>query len=234
MASSRLSIVVVEDHDDLREQLVELLAQHGHMVKGLSCAEAIDDECGGEPIDLLIVDLNLPGEDGLSLAQRFRVAQPEAGIFMTTARNQLADRVAGYERGADIYFSKPVAPVELLAAVDALARRLESALFNTPVASVILTLDTGDLILRGPLGDISVTNDESLILAALARAASHRLETWQLLQLLERANKDITKANLEIRLVRLRKKLAQAGAAGVTLRSLRNQGYQLCLPIRVH
>lgn len=233
MALSRLSIVVVEDHDDLREQLVELLAQHGHVANGLSCAEAVDEACGGSPVDLLIVDLNLPGESGLSLARRFRAAQPEAGIFMTTARNQLADRVAGYESGADIYFSKPVAPMELLAAVESLARRLEAALLHGQPAGAALTLDVAGMVLRGALGEVAVTNDEALVLAALARAASHRLETWQLLELLDRSTREITKANLEIRLVRLRKKLAQAGADGVTLRALRNQGYQLCVPLRV-
>jgi len=233
MTRIRLSIVVVEDHDDLRAQLVELLAQHGHTVHGLSCAEAIDEQCGGCPVDLLIVDLNLPGEDGLSLARRFRAAQPGAGIFVTTARDQLADRVAGYEGGADIYFSKPVAPAELLAAVQALARRVESTLLGAPAAPASLKLETARLVLHGPVGNIAVTNDEALILAALARAASRRLESWQLLELLEKTTRDVSKANLEIRLVRLRKKLAQAGATGPTIRALRNQGYQLCVPLQV-
>ena len=75
-----MNIVVVEDNDDLRETVVELLQAQGHRVQGLRCAEDLGDEGGRTTIDLLLVDLNLPGEDGLSLAMRMRRAQPSLRI----------------------------------------------------------------------------------------------------------------------------------------------------------
>lgn len=104
--STCLNILVIEDHDDLRELTVEVLNQQGHHAVGFPGAEELNDVFSG--FDLLIVDLNLPGEDGLSLARRFRLALPDAGIVMVTAREQAADKVRGYESGADIYLTKPV------------------------------------------------------------------------------------------------------------------------------
>lgn len=236
-AASSLSILVVEDHDDLREGVVELLEQQGHQVTGLDCAEALDDERAGRPLDLAIVDLNLPGEGGLSLVRRLRGAQPRACIIITTARTQLADRISGYESGADIYLAKPVDPAELLAAVQALSRRIQ---VSRPAAwpaeaggPAMLTLDTGRLRVQGPAGEVSLSHTEVALLTALSRAASRRLQTWQLLDLLREATEAHSKAHLEIRFVRLRKKLTQAGAAGSPLRALRGQGYQLCIDLQV-
>ena len=76
-----LCIVVAEDHDALREITVEVLRRQGHRAVGITCAEEMDDAVGSMPIDLLIADFHLPGEDGMSLIRRFRAAQPLAGII---------------------------------------------------------------------------------------------------------------------------------------------------------
>jgi DNA-binding response OmpR family regulator len=117
-----LNVVVVEDHDVLREVTLDALRVQGYHVQGVDCAEALGD-LPFQP-DLYIVDLNLPGEDGISLSRRLRAAQPEVGIIMTTARNSIAAKVEGYASGADIYLTKPCSLEELLAAVRSLARRL--------------------------------------------------------------------------------------------------------------
>lgn len=77
--ATALNIIVVEDHDTLREVTVALLAEQGHKVIGLACAEALDDEAGGRVADIYLLDLNLPGENGISLARRIRHAQPNVG-----------------------------------------------------------------------------------------------------------------------------------------------------------
>ena len=76
-----LGIVVAEDHDALRELTLDVLRGAGHRAVGIACAEEMDEAIGGMPVDLLIADLHLPGEDGLSLVRRFRAAQPLAGII---------------------------------------------------------------------------------------------------------------------------------------------------------
>jgi DNA-binding response OmpR family regulator len=222
-----LNIMVVEDHDALREVTIEALSQRGHNVRGVDCAEALPDEPGLFPIDLLVIDLNLPGEDGLSLAARIRAAQPDIGIIMVTARNQVRDRMVGYDSGADIYLTKPTSADELIAAVRALTRRIR------PVdqSASALTLNLDATVLQGPQGRSSLSSHESAILAAFVRAKDHVLETWQLIALTE---KDVTEANkkaLEVQIVRLRKKLQQAGAPEPTIKAIRGQGYRLCVKV---
>lgn len=119
-----LNIVLVEDHDLLRTVTASVLTEAGHKVLALSCAEEVDEAISGMSPDLYILDLNLPGEDGISLARRIRRSHPRVGIIMTTVRAEVADRLDGYESGADIYLPKPTDPTELLAAAVALARRL--------------------------------------------------------------------------------------------------------------
>ena len=124
--ATHLNIVVVEDNHDLREAIVEVLTAQGHRVLGLSCAEELGDEGAQAVIDLLVVDLNLPGEDGVSLTRRLRATQPGLYILMMTARDTVRDKVSGYEAGADMYLTKPVSIEELTAAVTSVDRRLNA------------------------------------------------------------------------------------------------------------
>ena len=110
---AKLNIVVVEDNDDLRELTCQVLSQDGHHVTGLACAEELEDLAGGEPADIFLIDLNLPGEDGYSLTRRFRTAQPKAGIIMVTARGQEVDVINAERHGADGYVVKPFGLKEL-------------------------------------------------------------------------------------------------------------------------
>ncbi|MGI9211733.1 MAG: response regulator transcription factor [Methylococcaceae bacterium] len=121
---SGLNIIVVEDHDDLREITIEALCVLNHRVKGVASAEMLDEVLEKNDTDILVLDLNLPGEDGISLSRRIRAAQPTIGIIMVTVREQIRDRIEGYGSGADLYLTKPTSIEELQAAIKALARRL--------------------------------------------------------------------------------------------------------------
>ena len=112
-----LKIVVIEDYDDYREAICEALRRDGHEVVGVAMAEDVDDEPFGHVSDLYIVDLNLPGEDGISLARRIRHSQPDVGIVIVSARNSVEDRIGGYRSGANIYLTKPFSLDELRAVV---------------------------------------------------------------------------------------------------------------------
>lgn len=226
-----LNIIVVEDHDTLREVTVALLAEQGHQVTGLDCAEALDDEAGGRVADIYLLDLNLPGEDGISLASRIRQAQPHVGIIMVTARNLSQDIVSGYASGADIYLTKPVGHDELLAAVQALARRVKPG--QTPASESSLMLEVQRLRLSGPRASLHVTDVEAILLSALARAAGQRLAYWQLFEALGQQATEANKASLEVRIVRLRKKITQATGDSAALKAVRGHGYQLCTPLQL-
>lgn len=223
-----LNIVVVEDHDALREVTVEALCNMRHNAVGVDCAEALADEIGTFPIDLLVVDLNLPGEDGISLARRFRAVQPDVGIIMMTARNQVSEKLSGYESGADLYLTKPTSVEELGAAVQALARRMK----RHEQAQSAFVLNLTGLFLQGPVGGVSLSAHEAAMLSALTRAPGHRLESWQLIELSGK-EEDVSKRTLEVQIVRLRKKLMQAGAGDQPIKAVRGQGYQLCIKMIV-
>jgi DNA-binding response OmpR family regulator len=218
-----LNIVVVEDHDSFRESIVETLSAQGHLVVGVDCAEALP-ELDNIHMDLMIIDLNLPGEDGVSLARRMRVAQPGIGIVMLTARMRLIDKVTGYENGADIYLTKPISLDELSAAIQSLARRIKSAY----IVSSTLSLDTLHLRLIGPLSAINLTKQESMLLSAFVLAQDRKLETWQLIQVLGKSEEDYHKSALELIIVRLRKKMIEAGSSPKPIQAIREFGYQLC------
>ena len=230
-----LNIAIVEDHDALREIMVEVLRREGHHVQGLDCAEALDDSLIRSRIDLLISDLNLPGADGYSLTRRFRAAHPLAGIIMVTARNALDDKVNGYQVGTDIYLTKPVSPDELVAAVNSVARRLQAqSTQGQPQTATSLQFDSRRSILSGPLGTCTLVAAESTVLTALARAPDQRLEVWQLLELLNLDLDTYTKSTFEVRLARLRKKLVQVGAEKASLRVIERGVYRLAVSLRVY
>lgn len=222
-----MNILVVEDHDDLRDATVFALSAKGHVVRGVACAEEIDDELGVFRPDLLVLDLNLPGEDGLSVARRMRAADPAIGIIMVTARDTPKDVMQGYGSGADIFVAKPTSPDELDAAIRALARRL------APAKPAAVALNTQLLQLKGSRGAVDVSSLESNMLVCLARARDARLETWQLLELSGRNVDDQEKRALAVQIVRLRKKLVEVGAPEPTLKAIRGTGYQLCVAIEI-
>lgn len=228
---AKLNIVVIEDNDDLRELTCQVLAQDGHHVTGLSCAEEIEDVAGGESADIFLIDLNLPGEDGISLSQRIRKAQPLVGIIIISARTELTDKLSGYDSGADWYITKPVVFAELTAAIRSFARRRHAIRQERAGDAPALVLDKLDI--KGPQGEAKLTATEGVLLTAFARAPSGKLETWQIAEMLGVDADETMKASISVRIARLRKKLVDVGAQGIVIESIRNVGYQLLEHIEI-
>ena len=224
-----LHILVVEDNDGLREATVDFLRAQGHQVTGVVCAEEVDDTPTRDVPDLYLIDVNLPGEDGFSLAERLRKSHPTAGIVLMTARGQLSDRLEGYSSGADNYLIKPVEQLELLACIQNLARRIKPQALGLD----LLELNSLSLCLKGPRGSEGVTLGESLLLAGFIRAAGQKLERWQAMQLIDPTEKGLSSANLEMRITTLRRKLSACGAPEDAIRTLRGFGYALSCAIRL-
>lgn len=224
-----LHILVVEDNDGLREATVDFLSAQGHHVTGVVCAEEVDDTPTRDVPDLYLIDVNLPGEDGFSLATRIRQSHPAAGIVLMTARGQVSDRLEGYSSGADNYLIKPVEQMELLACIQNLARRLKPQL----PATGTLELNSVTLCLKGPQGKSVLSYGESMLLAGFIRAAGQKLERWQAMQLVDPNEKGLSAANLEMRITHLRRKLTLCGAPEDAIRTLRGFGYALSCSIRL-
>ena len=225
-----LKLLVVEDHLALLDTLTETLTASGHEVVGIDCAEALDEVPAHFVADIAVLDLNLPGENGLQLAQRLRRIQPGIGIIMLTARNALQDKLAGYGHGADLYLTKPTPPQELCAAVLALGQRVRPSAAAEPAA---FTLDTAAGLLHTPQGALLLRGPESALLHALALAADHTLEVFQMLEKIDKPVDAQGKTQLEVLLSRLRAKLVAHGAPAAPIRAVRGKGYRLCLPLHI-
>lgn len=228
--SNSLKIAVVEDHTDLRDLYVTFLCQKSHDAAGFSCADELDDHLLAEgSVDLLVLDLNLPGENGYSIARRMRDAHPDLHILMLTARSAVEDRVKGYASGADIYLVKPVTPAELAAAVGSVARRVYAAYAK----QVFLRLDMNELILRSEQAESSIGKADALLLKGLAEAPNRSLPYWRMMELLDLKMDEKGKAALEVRVFRLKKKMLEAGGAEPSIKSRWKEGYQLCQVLEV-
>jgi DNA-binding response OmpR family regulator len=228
---TQLNIFVIEDNDDLRELTCQVLSQEGHRATGLSCAEELEDVAGGEPADIFLIDINLPGENGISLSKRIRKAQPFAGIVIISARTDLDDKVIGYDSGADLYITKPIVFAELTAAIRSFARRQNSAKQEKFSKKDSLVLNK--LEVTGSAGVIKLTATEAMLLTAFARAPAGKLETWQIAEMLEVQVDETMKASIAMRIARLRKKLSDIGANGIVIESIRNVGYQILVHIEL-
>src|SRR3990167_1586960 len=221
-----LNILVVEDHDLLRQTLVGMLRDHGHNAEGVFCAE--DVEKAQTPPDIYIVDLNLPGEDGISLTRRLRQSRPQAGIVIVSAGADLVDRMMGYKTGADVYLTKPFETEELLAVIESISLRMQM-LVETHCA---LSLDVGRLMLSGPLSEILLTQSEVSLLVGFVQAPDQVLEHGPVAAHLKLDDDPASRASLNVRLSQLRKKLLLAGAEEPSIRSIRGHGYKLCLKLQ--
>jgi len=230
--ASPLNIVLVEDHDDLRMVTCAFLKEQGHQVLGLSCAEELIESPIPSCVDVYVLDINLPGEDGLSLARRLRNVQPNAGIIMTTARDEVKDKVIGYDSGADIYLAKPVDPAELLSTIAALGRRLQGVRnVDAPPEVFAMALDVQRRLLSTSKDETRLTHSEVTLLSAMLRSPGKITHYWQLMELLELGQNEQSKSNLEVRIVRLREKIMALGEPRSCIRSIRGSGYELCVSI---
>lgn len=225
-----MKVLLVEDHDDLREATLAVLEASGFVAQGIASAEDFDDLVQQHLQLLYVVDLNLPGEDGLSLTRRIRSAQPLAGIVMTTARTRVSDRVLGYESGADIYLPKPVDPAELVAALKSLAVRRTPG-ESKAVGAAVLDMRAGTL--RGGLGTVRLSASEQRLLAALAAARDNMLERWQVAVHLGSPEAEISNDSLQNRISQLRKKMAASLGEVECIRAVRKEGYKLCVPLQL-
>lgn len=224
-----LNIIVIEDYDDTREAIVMVLTEAGHQVIGLPSAEEMDDGLIDFIPDLYIIDLNLPGEDGISLMQRILRHQSNARIIITSARTNIQDRIAGYQHGASIYLAKPLVLEELKAVVNSLGQRIIS---ENSASDHTAVLNQQKLTFIGPFGEAQLTRQEAILICAFSKAAQQTLEHWQVTQHLGEGN-NITRENVEMRIVRLRKKLIACGISAPAIQVIRKYGYRLCFIVKL-
>jgi two-component system OmpR family response regulator len=223
------TILVVDDDASIRDAIAEFLTVHGYAVRAAPSAAACDHELAHAPADLVVLDVMMPGEDGLSLCRR--LAGGGTPILMLSALDAVTDRIVGLEVGAWDYMTKPFEPRELLARVRALLRRpaAERADTGTSEGGVVFAgwwLDVEERRLRDPNGrPLLLTEGEHALLAAFVRRPGRILTRDTLLDLTRGIDADTYDRAIDIAVSRLRRKLAEADPASL-IETVRGAGYR--------
>ena len=236
MTQSKPSIAIVEDDSDQLHSIEEFLLDSGYSVWGAGSAEAFYKGFTVQPVDVVLLDLGLPGEDGLSVASLLK-SRPEVGVIILSARDSLDDRLAGMRAGADRYLVKPVNLLELAANIDATASRLAPRTAVDPAGSLVAAtrpvakaacwvLAMKDWVLSSPQGKcLQLTTHEFMFLQQLLRADGQPVPKRDLSTHLFGARAQNGAERLNLLLTRLRKKAAEAFSEPLPVKTLHQIGY---------
>jgi two-component system phosphate regulon response regulator OmpR len=224
-------VLVVEDDARIRSLLQRYLGENGFRISvAANAAEARDQLRFLQP-DLMVLDVMMPGESGLSLTESLRRDNSDIPILLLTARGAPEDRIAGFEAGADDYLPKPFEAKELLLRIRAMLRRATPPPPALPAAagSVVplgpLSFDTSRDELRGPGGPIRLTGGEAALLGALARRPN---ETLSREDLVDAIGMDETgERAIDVQVTRLRRKIEADPREPRFLHTVRGRGYIL-------
>lgn len=225
-----IDILIVEDNYALRESLADYLQSEGFNLRCVDDGEELNSELAKRLCDVLVLDLNLPNEDGISIAKRIRSAFPKMGIVILTARVQGIDRTQSYENGADVYLTKPVSPIELKTVLLNLSKRIDRS--ETTEAWIF---EPRSFCLVSPDKQmIKFTAGESGVLLELIMAGG----VLPLHRLIQRfgeidATEELNKVRFEKIISRIRAKLKPYTTQDTAIQSVYKQGYQLMLPVTV-
>lgn len=237
-------LMVVDDEPELRALLSEYFVRHGFDVRvAEDAARARAMIAEGLP-QVVLLDINMPGENGLSLARWLRETQPRVGIVMLTTAGESVDRIVGLELGADDYVPKPFEMRELLARTRAVLRRVGlSAVAAAPAASPVAApaapaapsnrvrfgrceLDLDQRRLNGPDGaEIEISAAEFDLLSLFSRHPNRPLNRDQIMEQAHNRGWDVFDRSIDLRIMRLRRKIETNPDKPEVLKTVRNVGY---------
>ena len=227
---SHKHILVVDDDSGLRELLQQYLSEQGYNVAAVNDGPAMEQHLAEHAADLVILDLMLPGEDGLTLARKLRMrgGQP---IIMLSARGEDIDRIIGLEVGADDYLAKPFNPRELLARIRSVLRRREGDDTRTeaPARDIFCfgpyRLDLHSRRLSREGVDVVLTAGEFNLLRVFAEHPNHVLSRDSLMDKLKGYERTPFDRSIDVRVTRLRRKIENDPSAPVYVRTVWGEGY---------
>ena len=200
----KLKILIVEDEVLLRNALSKIFSRFGHDVQGVGDGIAMDAVLAHFSPDIIVLDINLPGEDGVSITRRIRQTN-SCGIVMITGRGKMDEKLEGYECGADVYFVKPFDPLELHAAILSLGRRLLPAKRST------WRYHAGRATLETPHGiSVPLTGQQDVILKLLTTQPGASVSRLELLTALGHPDDECAYQRLETLLSRFRARVRAA------------------------
>ena len=228
------SILVVDDDREIRTLVAELLEGNGFTARAVADGEGMWEALQVMLPDLIVLDLNLPGDDGLSLCRKLRTESP-VPVIMLTARGSTIDRIVGLELGADDYLPKPFEPRELLARIRSVLRRVHSPQETTPTTlrfgSWTLDLQARHLINADNVV-VAISGAEFRLLKAFLEHPNQILSRDQLLDLTKGRELDSFDRSIDLQVSRLRQSLGEDARAQELIKTVRSEGYVLAATVR--
>ena len=227
-------VLVVDDDPAVRQLLCDYLGDNEFRVSAVDNGRAMLQVFDEEAIDLVVLDLKLPGEDGLTLARNLR-ERAMVPIVLLTGKNEEADRVMGLELGADDYVTKPFSPRELLARLRAVLRRTQMQVLPEAIEDKrrAFRFDGWELNLRtrrlqSPTGErIELSNNEFSLLVAFCSAPQRVLSRDQLLTMSRLHSAEVYDRTVDVQVLRLRRKIEADPLHPRLIRTERGAGYSL-------
>jgi len=223
-------ILMVDDDPGIRDVVSDFLTRHGYEVETAADATAMEKALANGPVDLIVLDVMLPGEDGLAICRR--LAKPDGpAIIMLSAMGEETDRIVGLELGADDYLPKPCNPRELLARVRAVLRRRQEPRTNDDSIGAGCEfsgwrLDLVRRELRTPEGVVvNLSSGEFSLLRAFVERPQRVLTRDQLLDFARGPDTEAYDRAIDVQISRLRKKLEDGAGGQELIRTIRNEGY---------
>jgi len=226
-------VLIVDDDPLIRELLHAYLSQEGYAVHCAETAEAADTFLASQSVDLVMLDIRLPGKDGLTLTRELRV-RSEVGIILITGRNDEIDRIVGLECGADDYVIKPLNPRELVSRAKNLIRRVRHAQAPQPLAAAAKpvkqfaawALDTDRRRLIDDAGNETLlTHGEYQLLSVFLRNSGHTLSRDQLMDQIRNREWVPNDRSIDVLVGRLRRKLHDDPAEPQLIITIHGAGY---------
>ncbi len=224
-------ILMVDDDPGIRDVVSEFLGQHGYQVETAGDGRGMEQALARGPVDLIVLDVMMPGEDGLSICRRLTAQPGGPAIIMLSAMGEDTDRIVGLELGADDYLPKPCNPRELLARIRAvLRRRAEPQQAEDGMSATChfagWKLDLVRRELRSPEAVVvNLSSGEFSLLRAFVERPQRILTRDQLLDMARGRDSDAYDRAIDVQISRLRKKLDDGSGGGELIRTIRSEGY---------
>ncbi|MGO4712781.1 response regulator [Bradyrhizobium sp. 2TAF24] len=231
---AKARILCVEDDHELARMLADVLIDGGFAPGHVGSAREMDAVLARDGADLIVLDVMLPGEDGLSICRRLRAASP-IPILMLTARSEDLDRIVGLEIGADDYVTKPFNSRELVARIRALLRRAEGGPNQARMPSLSFAgwrIDPATRELRDPTGiRVVLTSVEFELLLAFCRHPGQVLSREQLIDIVHGGQAGSIERSIDVHVSRIRQKIETDPRDPALIKTVRLGGYMLARPV---
>lgn len=221
--TSDTHLIVIDDDDRIRDLLKRYLTRQGHAVTTAPDAAAARKLFQTFSFDLAILDIMMPGEDGLSLLKALREEGNQTPVLLLTARGQADDRIEGLRLGADDYLPKPFEPEELALRTSAIIRRSHVPPPPEEIEMSGLVFEPAKGLLTGPSGNVRLTDSELQLLTTLARQPGEPISR----EALASESSNGTERSIDVQVTRLRKKIEPDPKNPIHIQTVRGIGYRL-------